>query len=99
MTRHANEARAFLNKRRLPRLARMAGPNFRWHVAESFVAHRLNMEGDGLREQIRADVEEAGAIPPWMVSVLVSIAIKSLVALLEKWWNSPKETWGHIGHA
>ena len=99
MTRHGNEARAFLSKRRLPQVARLAGPNFRWHVAESFVKHRNDTSGDELAGKIRADLEEANAIPQWMISILVNVAIKALIALLEKWWNKPKDTWGFVGHA
>lgn len=77
----------------------MAGPNFRWHVAESFVKHRNGSEGDELAVKIRADLEEAKAIPPWMISILVNVAIKALMALLEKWWNKPKDTRGFVGHA
>ena len=92
---NGESARDFLKGERLPKLAKLAGHTFRWHVAESFAKHRGRLHGEKLREQIHADLQAESAIPPWMIAILVDLAIKAIMAILERWWHRPSETWGH----
>jgi hypothetical protein len=77
--------------RRLPSL-------FRRRVLEGFLLYRPRYTGAALHEKLVEFVYEedakalksgeALAIPPWLIGVLVNIAIKVLMKLYERWWQS-----------
>jgi hypothetical protein len=67
--------------RRLPR-------HFRSKVAEGFVLYRGRYSGTLLHEKVLNFVEsEPASIPLWLIGPLLDIAVRLVIALLERWWK------------
>lgn len=87
VTMAGEHAFGYLESHPLPKRLKILPRRFRRQGAYSFARHRAKLSGETLHAQIKSDLREAGAIPSWLIGILINIAIKALMGLLEKWWQ------------